>query len=135
MNRNPKSLIEAAQLADTYCVNHTVYSCKSYKSTISVEVKQTEKPVQRNILLSLEQTILVALALKANITKSNIYLIRLLLRLNANAAVYLAITLILVTFETSGLMFSLHIISRTVISWPVNRYIQDMIRMCFTITS
>ena len=28
VDRNPKSLIEAAQLADTYCVNHTVYSSK-----------------------------------------------------------------------------------------------------------
>ena len=49
MNCNPKSLIEAAQLADTYCVNHTVYSSKSYKSAMCVamcvEVKQIGKTV------------------------------------------------------------------------------------------
>ena len=36
VDRNSKSLIEA----DTYCVDNTIYSSKSYKSKISVEVKQ-----------------------------------------------------------------------------------------------
>ena len=48
MDRKSKSLIEAAQLADTYCVNHTVYSSKSYKSTMSVKVKQIGNTVTNN---------------------------------------------------------------------------------------
>ena len=48
VDRNPKSLIEAVQLADTYFVNHTVYSYKSYKSTMPVEVKPIGKTVTNN---------------------------------------------------------------------------------------
>ena len=43
VDHNPKSLIEATQLVDTYCVRHAVYFSNSYKSTMSVEVKQIEK--------------------------------------------------------------------------------------------
>ena len=67
---------------------------------MSVEVKQMEKQLQITILKSLEQTILVSLVVNANIIKSNVYLIRLFLRLNANAATYLDITLILATSPT-----------------------------------
>ena len=48
MDRNSKSLIEVEQLADAYCVNHTVYSSKSYKSTMSLEVKQIGKTITKN---------------------------------------------------------------------------------------
>ena len=37
MDRNLKSLIDDAQLAYTYCVNHAVYSSKSDKSAMSVK--------------------------------------------------------------------------------------------------
>ena len=135
MDGNPNSLNETAQLANTCCVNHTVYFSKSYKSTMSVEVNQKGNTAANyHFIKSGTDNTCFACGQGKHYRNQCIFNPAFaktkckycsLFDHYANSC----------NVQTSGYTLSLHIISLTVISLPVNRYIQDMTLMWFTVTS